>query len=152
MWRTWILPGLLSLLANGCSRSGTSDDIPEFRAKFAAAGLDNDFGEFIDTHAGEEVRLDIQWERGAFNGGAENASQFFVLFESCEEKLENGEKPGIGNCSGTKYTVPKSGGKTLITESGGKWRLRGVYTPGDRTGPSQGLSDVELEPAPERVE
>ena len=72
---------------------------------------------------------------------------FFVLFESCEEKLENGEKPGIGNCSGTKYTVPKSGGKTLITESGGKWRLRGVYTPGDRTGPSQGLSDVELEPA-----
>lgn len=120
--------------------------MPEFRSKFTKAGLDNDFAEFVDAHAGEKVRLDLQWERGAFKGGSEKDFQFFVLFESCAE-LEKGEEPSVGICHGTEYNVPKRDGKAMISETGGAWRLRGDFEPGERTGPQQGLFAVELTPA-----
>ena len=131
----------LLLMGMGCSKA-----VPEFRAKFTKAGLDSDFAEFVDAHAGEKVRLDLQWERGAFNGGQEKEFQFFVLFESCAE-LEKGEQPSVGNCHGTEYNVPKRDGKALLSEHDGTWRLRGEFEPGERTGPLQGLFAVELQPA-----
>lgn len=132
------------LLGVGCS--GTSE-MPVFKSKFVKAGLDNDFADFIDAHAGEDVRLDLQWERGAFNGGTESEFQFFVLFDGCAEQLEKGEKPDVGNCHGTEYNVPKVDGKPLLAEVDGVWRLRGVFAPGERSGPKQGLFAVELTPA-----
>ncbi|MBI2687961.1 MAG: hypothetical protein HYX27_16760 [Acidobacteria bacterium] len=121
--------------------------MPSFKTKFAKAAVDSDFGDFIEEHAGEKVKLDLQWERGAFDGASEKDFQFFVLFESCGEALEKGEKPTIYNCSGTEYNVPKVEGKALITEDGGVFRLRGVFEPSERTGPLQGLFAVELAPA-----
>jgi len=137
----WAL-GVLLLAGAGCSSKG----VPEFRAKFTKASLDNDFAEFIDAHSGEKVRLDLQWERGAFKGGQEKDFQFFVLFESCAE-LEKGEQPSVGTCHGAEYNVPKRDGKALLSEEGGLWRLRGEFEPGERTGSLQGLFAVELEPA-----
>lgn len=131
----------LLLMGLGCGKA-----TPEFRAKFTKAGLDNDFAEFVDAHAGEKVKLDLQWERGAFNGGQEKEFQFFVLFESCAE-LEKGEQPSVGTCHGTEYNVPKRDGKPLLSEQNGTWRLRGEFEPGERTGPLQGLFAVELQPA-----
>jgi hypothetical protein len=141
MWRSWFVCGLL-VTGVSCSNQG----VPEFRAKFTRAGLDNDFAEFVDAHAGEKVRLDLQWERGAFNGRQEKDFQYFVLFESCAE-LEKGEQPTVGICHGTEYNVPKREGKALLSEEGGTWRLRGDFEPGERTGPLQGLFAVELAPA-----
>lgn len=141
MWRNWML--LAVTLLAGCG----AGEAPAFKAKFTKGGLDSDFGDFIDEHAGKKVKLDLQWDRGAFNGGAETEFQFFVLYESCSEPLEKGEQPSVGNCNGTEYNVPKVGGKSLITEGGGVWRLRGEFTPGEKTGPLQGLFAVELEPA-----
>jgi hypothetical protein len=147
MWRKWMLCGLLLLVCGGCSFVG-KEDVPAFKARFKNGGLDNDFGDFLDEHPGKKVMLDLQWERGAFHGGAEKEFQFFVLFESCAENLEKGEEPAVGNCNGTEYNVPKADGRAMLTEEGGVWRLRGVFQPGEKTGPLQGLFAVELEAVP----
>lgn len=128
-------------LMTGCGM--LQEATPAYQAKFAKGQLDDDFGEFVDKHEGQTVRLDLQWEPGAFQGG----SDFFVLFETCAEPLEKGETPAIGNCNGTEYNVPKKNGRAVLTQEGGRWRLRGLFTPGERTGPQQGLFAVPLEPA-----
>lgn len=143
MGRNWMLFGMLALLCAGCA---SQDKAASFRAKFSAGGLDSDFAEFLDDHAGELVKLDLQWERGAFRGGTQDEFQYFVLFDSCAEKLEKGEKPEVGNCNGTEYNVPKQDGKALLTEEGGTWRLRGTFEPGERSGPLQGLYSMTLDP------
>jgi hypothetical protein len=130
---------LVVVLLAGC---GGPAETPAFKARFIKGGLDNDFGEFIDEHAGKKVKLDLQWAPGA-----EPDFGLFVLFETCAEPLEKGEAPSVGNCNGTEYNVPKVDGKTLLTEAGGAWRLRGEFTAGEKTGPLQGLFAVELEPA-----
>lgn len=142
MWRNWIL--LLVAALAGC---GGPAETPAFKARFSKGGLDNDFGDFIDEHAGKKVKLDLQWAPGAFQGGAESDFGFFVLFDSCAEPLEKGEAPSVGNCNGTEYNVPKVDGKPALAEAGGVWRLRGEFTVGEKTGPQQGLFAVELEPA-----
>lgn len=136
-----LLLGTVLLLLAGCaSQSG----IPEFKSKFVKAGLDNDFADFVDIHAGEPVRLDLEWERGAFRGGTDRDAQFFVLFENCAETLEKDEVPEVGNCNGTEYRVPLRKGAPLVADQDGRKRLRGVFEPAERTGPSQGLFTVAL--------
>ncbi|HEU0122690.1 MAG TPA: hypothetical protein VFQ91_19315 [Bryobacteraceae bacterium] len=146
MWRTWMVCGLLALLGGCSADKGTG--VPVFRAKFKKNALDNDFGEFIDAHTGETVRLDLQWEGGAFQGGSERDFQFFVLFDSCSEELEKGERPAVGNCNGTEYNVPVDDGAVRLVETNGAWRLRGDFVPSEKTGPLQGLFAVQLEPVP----
>lgn len=143
-WRIGAVVGLVLLAGCGALQETT----PSFRGKFVKGGLDSDFGDFVDANEGKAVRLDLQWEPGAFQGGTEKEFQFFVLFDSCAEPLEKGEGPAVGNCNGTEYNVPRLDGKALITQDGGRWRLRGVFTPGEKTGPQQGLFAVALEPAP----
>jgi len=141
MWRNGIL--LLVAALAGC---GGPAETPAFKARFTKGGLDNEFGEFTDEHAGKKVKLDLQWAPGAFQGGEESDFSDFVLFESCAEPLEKGEAPNVGNCSGTNYIVPKLEGKKALAQEGGVWRLRGEFTVGEKTGPLQGLFAVELEP------
>ena len=143
MRRNWVLWMVLGLCLAGCS---SDTKAPAFQARFVAGGLDNGLGDFLDEHAGEPVRLDLQWAPGAWQGGTAEESQFFVLFESCAEKLEKGEKPEVGNCTGTEYSVPKQEGQPALVEANGGWRLRGVFEAAERTGPLRGLYAVTLEP------
>lgn len=139
MWRLSLFCSFLLMVS--CA---SSNRLPEFKARFVKAGLDNDFADFVDLHAGEPVKLDLEWERGAFRGGADKEAQFFVLFENCAETLEKEEEPAVGNCNGTEYRVPLHNGVALVSDQDGRRRLRGVFEPEERTGPARGLFSVAL--------
>jgi hypothetical protein len=145
---TILAAGLCAVLA-GCSVGGTGggDSRPSFKATFQKPEPNPELDDFLEAHGEEEVRLDLSWREGAFDGGEESGFQFFVLYEDCSEKLEAGEKPNVGSCAGTEYNIPKRGGKSYLVREGGGWRLRGVFTAGEKTGPKQGLFAVVLEPA-----
>lgn len=132
-----------ALLAR-CAR----DHTPVFQGPVGQLENDGGFADFMDQNAGNVVRLDVTISKAQFQGGTEREFDFLDLFDTCDDVLNSSEAPAAPRCSGTEFLLPKPGGRSLLVQENGHYRLRGRFRLSKKTGPLQGMFSMQLEPVP----
>lgn len=148
-----ILFGMAALLMTLSCRA-KEPSVDRFEGEIGNFEKGKAFEEFIFDHTLKKVYIDARFTPAPLDD--ENALRIindafgvesFVLWNSCES-LKAGEKPSIGNCTGTEFSLDRSKGPkdSDLTFIRGTLNLKGYFVVKGCDGPHQGLMGCTLRP------
>lgn len=112
------------------------------------------FAKFVSDHTLKPVYIDARLIPGPMDDEGDFkitndtfGVDSFVLWESCDS-LKDGEKPSVGACTGTEYSLDRSEGPkdSDLTFIRGTLSLKGYFVVKGCDGPHQGLMGCTLRP------
>lgn len=112
------------------------------------------FEKFIFDHTMKPVYIDAYMTPGPMDDEKDFAItndtfglEYFVLWDTCES-LKPGEKPAVGACMGTEFSIDRSEGPkdSDLTFIRGVLHLKGYFVVKGCDGPHQGLMGCSLRP------
>ncbi len=145
--------GIAALLTTLSCRARESS-VDRFQGEIGHFEKGQAFEKFISDHSLKKVYIDARFTPAPLDD--ENALRIindtfgvesFVLWDSCES-LKAGEKPSIGNCTGTEFSLDRSEGPkdSDLIFNRGVLRLKGYFVVKGCDGPHQGLMGCTLRP------
>lgn len=148
-----ILLGVAALLVTLSCRAKESS-VDRYEGEIGNFEKGQAFEKFISDHTLKKVYVDVHLNPEPLDD--ENALRIindtfgvesFVIWDSCES-LKAGEKPSIGNCTGTEFSLDRSEGPkdSDLTYVRGVLRLKGYFVVKGCDGPHQGLMGCTLRP------
>jgi hypothetical protein len=148
-----VLFGVAALLMTLSCRA-KEPSVDRFKGEIGNFEKGQAFEKFISNHELKKVYIDARLTPDPMDD--ENALRIindtfgvesFVVWDSCES-LKAGEKPSIGNCTGTEFLLDRSEGPkdSDLTFNRGVLSLKGYFVVKGCDGPHQGLMGCTLRP------